>query len=233
MNTNYPSVNSFESLPQNETLVTTKDLAKMLGVDVKTIQRVVTSLDINVERVGSSHTMMFNEQQATLIKIELQNHSKLARNGFNTVSISNDLEMMLMQQKLSEYQNMRIQQLTSELESANTQLIEQKPKVEYFDNFADSTSLIEIGHLGKKSGIGAKLIFPLMVGKEIIYKKHVDGVEYYEPYKEYEKYFTSIEQPFTKPDGTKKSRPKLYLTSRGYEFFCLSFLKQLKKPLIL
>lgn len=82
---------------KSEKTVTTKELAESLGVDVKTIQRAVDSLDINVERVGSSHTMVFNEAQATAIKIELQNHSKIAQNGFNTLTINNDVEMLILQ----------------------------------------------------------------------------------------------------------------------------------------
>jgi hypothetical protein len=66
--------------------ITTKDLADNLGVDVKTIQRAVDSLDLNIERVGSSHTMIFNEAQATAVKIELQNHTKIARNGYDRQS---------------------------------------------------------------------------------------------------------------------------------------------------
>lgn len=81
-----------ELTDKEEKLITTKQLAAALGVDVKTIQRAVDSLDIDVERVGSSHTMVFNEEQATAIKIELQNHSKVAQNGFSTLTINNGLE---------------------------------------------------------------------------------------------------------------------------------------------
>ncbi|MGF7108233.1 phage antirepressor KilAC domain-containing protein [Treponema pedis] len=63
-----------------ETKITTKELADMLGVDIKTIQRAVISLGMNVERKGKSHTMTFNETQATAIKIELQNHSHEVKN---------------------------------------------------------------------------------------------------------------------------------------------------------
>ncbi|WP_024469292.1 phage antirepressor KilAC domain-containing protein [Treponema pedis] len=63
-----------------ETKRTTKELADMLGVDIKTIQRAVISLGMNVERKGKSHTMTFNETQATAIKIELQNHSHEVKN---------------------------------------------------------------------------------------------------------------------------------------------------------
>ena len=49
--------------------MTTKEVAAVLGVDVRTIQRAVDSLDINVERAGSSHTMLFDEYEVTKIKL--------------------------------------------------------------------------------------------------------------------------------------------------------------------
>lgn len=74
----------YTDVVKTEKLMTTKELAKALGVDVKTIQRVVSSLEMNVERVGSSHTMIFTEAQATAIKVELQNHSKVANEKWYT-----------------------------------------------------------------------------------------------------------------------------------------------------
>lgn len=95
----------------------------------------------------------------------------------------------------------------------------QQPKAEYYDSFADSSKLIEIGHLGKVTGIGSRNIFPLLVGKKIIYKKTVDGISYYEPYYDYEKYFKSVERTFCNPEGETKHRPQLYLTSKGFIHF--------------
>ena len=115
------SANLAKSLAQNvveEELVTTKELAQMLGVDVKTIQRTSARLfDIDVVKSisnGGRPSQAFTKSQATAIKIELQNHSKIAKNGFDTLTVSNDLEMMLVQKKLTEYQNMRIKELTAE-----------------------------------------------------------------------------------------------------------------------
>ena len=66
------------SLTQND-VITTKDLAESLGVDVKTIQRASAKLfDIDVVKsvsYGGRPTQVFTEAQATAIKIELQNHS--------------------------------------------------------------------------------------------------------------------------------------------------------------
>ena len=119
------SANSTKSLAQNvvaEELVTTNDLAQMLGVDVKTIQRVVNSLDMNVERRGSSHTMVFTKAQATAIKIELQNHSKIARNGFDTLTVSNDLEGELLVKRAMAYQDRKIRELQRRAELAEKSL---------------------------------------------------------------------------------------------------------------
>lgn len=154
----------------NEKTMTTKELADVLGVDVKTIQRAVESLDINVERVGSSHTMIFTEKQATEIKLELQNHSKVAKNGFNTLTISNDLEMLLMQQKLSEYQTLRIKELQAENEKQKQQLIEQAPKVEMYDTsmYAENTySMNEVAKI-LKLPYGNKTLFNFLRCNEIL-----------------------------------------------------------------
>lgn len=83
MNTNYPSVNHNKSLPQNETLVTTKELATVLNVDVKTVNntvnRIKTLLGSTFQKSeGGRPSKAFNEEQATLIKQEIQKHHNLA-----------------------------------------------------------------------------------------------------------------------------------------------------------
>lgn len=171
---------------KSESLVTTKELAEMLGVEDRTIRNTVEKLgndfrkSISVSSNGGRPSMMFNEQQATLIKIELQNHSKLSRNGFNTVSINNDLEMILMQQKLSEYQNMRIQQLTNELNNANAQLIEQKPDVEFSKKIQSTKNVLLMREVAKvlELGYGDKTLFSKLVEMEILMKDHTPYQEY-------------------------------------------------------
>lgn len=115
-----------------EKTVTTKELAKILGVEDRTIRNAVEKLgkdfrkSISKTSNGGRPTMMFTQQQATAIKIELQNHSKVAKNGFDTLTISNDLEMLVLQKRLSEYQSKRI----AELEDENKMLSTQKEKLE-------------------------------------------------------------------------------------------------------
>ena len=115
------SANSPKSLVQNvveEELVTTRELAQMLGVSIETIRTTAKEiLDPSKsiwKVINGGKSQAFTKAQATAIKIELQNHSKIAKNGFDTLTVSNDLEMMLVQKKLTEYQNMRIRELTAE-----------------------------------------------------------------------------------------------------------------------
>lgn len=171
-----------------EKLITTKELAEMLGVSERTVKDTAKSkgMEINFHPLqtkgGIQKVMMFNEKQATAIKIELQNHTKISKNGFSTLDISNDIEMIVVQQKLQAYQSMRIAQLEAE----NKIML---PKAQYYDDFINSENLVEIGHLGKLTGIGEKKIFKLLIGDDVIRKKFVDGITYYESNYRYDKFF--------------------------------------------
>ena len=123
------SANSPKSLAQNvveEELVTTRELAQMLGVDVKTIQRTSARLfDIDVVKSisnGGRPSQAFTKAQATAIKIELQNHSKIAKNGFDTLTVSNDLEGELLVKRAMAYQDQKIRELQRRAEVAEKSL---------------------------------------------------------------------------------------------------------------
>lgn len=201
-----------------EKLITTKELAQVLGVSVDTIANAVKKLfnpsELNRRVINGGNSFIFNQTQATAIKIELQNHSKIASNGYDTLTISNDIEMLLLQKKLDEYKDNRIKELTLENQCQKNQLIEQKPKVEYFDNVYNSENLVDIGTVGKNIGIGAKNIFKFLIADKIIYEKYTDGIKYYLPYRDYEKYFKSIQKPF-ELNGIKKFRYQLFFNSKG------------------
>lgn len=85
-----------ELTDKEEKLMTTKELAEALNVDVRTVQRVANDIlnpaTVLSRVVNGGVSKVFTEAQTTAIKIELQNHSKVAQNGFNTLTINNDLE---------------------------------------------------------------------------------------------------------------------------------------------
>ena len=123
------SANSPKSLVQNvveEELVTTRELAQMLGVDVKTIQRTSARLfdpsTLMSKVINGGKSQAFTKAQATAIKIELQNHSKIAKNGFDTLTVSNDLEGELLVKRAMAYQDQKIRELQRRTEVAEKSL---------------------------------------------------------------------------------------------------------------
>lgn len=107
--------------------------------------------------VNGGKSQVFDVAQATAIKIELQNRSKVSRNGFNSLTISNDLEMFAVQKKLSEYQDMRIAQLTAQLK-------EQAPKVEVYNRLIDRSGLVNIRETAKELNVKVKVLVVWLIG---------------------------------------------------------------------
>lgn len=214
-------VNSISLSVEVPETLTTKQLANSLGVSVDTIQSVVKKLAENNRQVfetlkrNSQGGYLFTEAQATAIKIELQNHSKVAKNGFDTLSVSNDLEGELLVQRAMAYQELKIKELQQRAEKAEQKVIEQKPKVDWYDNVADSSNLTEIGTVGKMTNIGSQKIFKALRADKIIYQKtDSDGITYDVPFYDYEKYFKTVPEPFIKGDK-KCVRNKLLFTQAG------------------
>ena len=171
-----------------EKTMTTRELAELLGVDVKTIQRASAKLfdpsTLMSKVINGGKSQVFNEAQATAIKIELQNHSKVAQNGFDSLTIANDLEAWALQKRLDAYKDRRIAELTAENESQKALLLEQKPKVEFFDDVAGSKDTIDMKEAAKIlniKGIGRNKLFEILREKEILdknnqpYQKYVDA----------------------------------------------------------
>lgn len=220
----------FSELPmslthRSEKTVTTKELAEMLGVDVRTVQRASEKLfDTNVVKsisTGGRPTQVFTEAQATAIKIELQNHTKVAKSGFDTLTISNDLEMLLMQQRLNEYQSRRIAELQAENEAQKQKLAIAEPKAKWYDEFVDASNLVEIGVVGKhleKYGLGAKKIFERLKADKIIYERIEGSVKTYLNYFRYKPYFATKNCYYEKPDGKRVAYTKLMFTAAGVEW---------------
>lgn len=223
-----------------EKLVTTKELAEMLGVTPRSIQITVEELAKNNSQVfreiqrNSQGGYLFNEVQATAIKIELQNHTKIAKNGFDTLTISNDLEMLAIQQRLNEYQSRRIKELQAENEAQKQRLAIAEPKAKWFDDFADCTGLIEIGVVGKHLepyGLGALKIFDRLKADGIIYEKITDGVKSYFAYFRYKQYFALRNGKYVKPDGKKIAYSKLMCTKTGAQWLESKYSRNEKKEI--
>lgn len=80
-------------------MVTTKELAEVFGVDLSTITRAVNKLGAVLHPVcrNSQGGFLFNEQQATLIKQEIQNHHNLQNRQIDNVSTEAEENALIIQ----------------------------------------------------------------------------------------------------------------------------------------
>jgi phage antirepressor YoqD-like protein len=121
-----------------------------------------------------------------------------------------------MQQKLTEYQSRRIAELQAENERKEKQLIEQKPKVDFYDRVTESSDCIDIGQCAKVlnvKNIGRNKLFEILRQKKILN-------EHNQPYQKYVDcgYFRIIETSFNLPDGTQKINLKTVVFQKGVDF---------------
>lgn len=98
------------------------------------------------------------------------------------------------------------------LESENKAML---PKVEFFDTVADSKTAIDIGNAAKvlNLGIGRNRLFEVLRKKGVLMQNNV-------PYQKYIDlgYFRTIEQKYSKPDGSININIKTLVYQRGLEY---------------
>lgn len=81
-----------------EQMVTTKELADILGVDVDTINNTVNKLnfsDVHRKSTKGRPTKAFTEKQATLIKQEIQKHHNLATRQIDSVTTEEEENLLI------------------------------------------------------------------------------------------------------------------------------------------
>lgn len=93
---------------------------------------------------------------------------------------------------------------------------EMQPKVDFFDAVADSKGAIELGTAANVldiKGIGRNKLFSILRDKKILKESN-------EPYREYidRGYFRTIEQKYSKSDGTTHISIKTLVYQRGLDF---------------
>ena len=102
-------LNELELFPEKQSVdtsstMTTKELAETLGVDVDTVNNAVNRIgfsEVHRKSTAGRPTKVFTEQQATIIKKEIEKHHNLASRQIDNVST--EYEMELMTQKVIAY----------------------------------------------------------------------------------------------------------------------------------
>lgn len=91
--------NTVNEVAQQEQMMTTKELAEVLGVGESTVKRAVEKVRPVLGEVAknSQGGYLFNEEQATAIKLEIQKHHNLQSRQIDTVSTETEENLIVMQ----------------------------------------------------------------------------------------------------------------------------------------
>lgn len=96
-----------------------------------------------------------------------------------------------------------------------SQLLEQKPKVEFFDTVANSKTALPMDKVAKvlDMGIGRNKLFEILRDKKILDRSNI-------PYQTYvdRGYFRVVEQKYTKPTGETVVTTKTLVYQRGVDY---------------
>lgn len=163
--------NSNQSVEFNLTVVTTKQLAEILGVDVRTVQLTVQHLGfakVLSQSTGGRPTQVFNQEQATLIKQEIQKHHNLASRQIDTVSTEfEENQVIANAMAILQRRNVELQKRVKE---AERQLTEQAPKVEIYNKLVDRSFCKCLRDTAQFIGEHEKHFLQVLQDKKIIYK---------------------------------------------------------------
>lgn len=165
-----------------------KELAETLGLAESTIRN--KARELFPELIENGKASDFSIEQATLIKMAIVPRDLTLKSKLENTN--SDLEMMLMDKKVSEWKTSKIQELQSQLDIAI-------PKAIVYDKIADSTGLKTIQEIANILGIGVNIFFRMLRDDGIFYK--TNGVNL--PKSEYKKYFIMREEPYMHGENSK------------------------------
>ena len=188
---------------KSEKTVTTKELAEVLGVDVSTVIKTVKRLNETSDvlpKFKQGQTPRYTEEQATLIKQDIQKHHNLASRQIDNVTT--DTEMM-----------MNIQRDFAWLVQKNKEL---QAKADFYDCVTGSKDTVDMKECAKVinfRGWGRNKIFELLRQKGVLDRGN-------QPYQRYcdMKYFRIIESKYVLPTGEVKISLKTVVYQRGLDF---------------
>jgi phage antirepressor YoqD-like protein len=193
-----------------EKRMTVREVAEVLNVSERVVQLAIKRL--HPEIVKNGITTYLNERQVTAIKLELESHHNLE----GTFEVSTRLERQLYIAKALQFANEEIQQLQSELSQKEKKIAEDAPKVEFFDQVADSKDAINMRKVAavlNMHGWGRNKLFRHLRAKGILDAQNI-------PYREYQDrgYFRVIEQTWTDKEGKTRIYLKTLIYPRGVDF---------------
>ena len=214
-----------ELKPQEEkTFMTIKKLAEVLGVTERTVKNAARAKGVEgtfsplQTNGGTQAARVYNEEEATAIKQEIQKHHNLASRQIDTATTR--LEVLAnykaATQAMIELLEAEKAELQAENERQAAKIKEDAPKVEFYNAVTDSTDCIDIGQAAKVlnvKGVGRNKLFEILRKEGVLDRKNM-------PYQKFVDagLFRVIETSFTLPDGTQKINLKTLVFQKGLDF---------------
>lgn len=205
-----------------EKTITTKELAEQLGTtrDV-VIANARKCLPDKIFEQGKN--TYWNKAEVTVLLDYMKTHTSNNRSvEFNSTveNLSTDLTPALKIKKALELMQEGYEEELARLRAENAEkenkLIEQAPKVEFFDDVTGSTDTIDMKEVAKVlnvKGLGRNNLFELLRSRKILDRNN-------QPYQKYVDcgYFRIIESRYTVPTGETKISLKTVVFQKGLEF---------------
>lgn len=197
---------------KTENFVTTKELAEVLGVSARTIRETATAKGLE----GTFHTLqtkggkqslrVFSEEEATIIKMEIQKHHNLASRQIDTVTTAAEEDQMIAQALII---------LQRRIQDANKEIARLKPAAEFSYQICSSKDAIDIGNCAKvlNRNIGRNNLFEFLRNKKVLQQDNI-------PYQKYidSGYFRVIETKYTIPSGETTISLKTLVLQKGVAY---------------
>lgn len=205
-----------------EKSMTTKEVAEALNTSSKVILENAKKCLPN-KTIENGKTTYWTQAEITVLLDCLKNNSKTNASDLyfqSKGSISTELTPALKLKKALELAQEAYEEELSILRAKNEaqekQLIEQRPKVDFYDRVTESSDCIDIGQCAKVlnvHGIGRNKLFEILRQKKILNERN-------QPYQKYVDcgYFRIIETSFNLSDGTQKINLKTVVFQKGLDF---------------
>lgn len=193
-----------ELISKSEKMMTTKELAEVLNVDVDTVNNAVKQLDFSEvlrKSTGGRPTKVFTEKQATLIKQEIQKHHNLKSRQIDDVTTEvEENETILKAIRILKNRNEELRKRAEIAENKNNLLMH-------------SEKTYTISEIAKELGYKSAIEFnKVLYNDEIIFKRNGTWM----PYSDYsESGYFEIKQSILENELVVYN---LRVTQKGREF---------------
>lgn len=219
---------------QGELLVSSLVIAENVGYDHQSVIRLIrtyikefyTFRPIDLKSSGINGTSNYqtwyelNEDQTTFLFTLMKNNEFTVRFKLNLTKAFSIMKAKLQENSFvipktfSEALLLASKQ-AEQIEKQNQLLLEQKPKVEFFEAVTGSKDTIDIGTVAKvlNKKVGRNRLFEILRDKNILMNNNM-------PYQKYVDcgYFRVIESKYTKPDGSVNVGLKTVVFQKGINF---------------